>query len=111
MEADLYQLIVHAPLDAADAIREAAANAGAGAIGEYDHCSFSVHGTGRFRGSQNANPTVGTTGTVETVQEERIEMVVTSSHLSPVLRALRSAHPYEEPSIHVLPMMDYKRFL
>lgn len=41
---------------------QAVHRAGAGVIGEYDSCAFQAPGTGRFRGSDASNPTIGTAG-------------------------------------------------
>jgi hypothetical protein len=107
----LYHLIVYAPLKDADRIRAAMAQSGAGRIGNYAGCSFSSHGTGRFTPNTQANPAIGTRGKPEEVEEERIEAVVQSKDLPRVLRAVKEAHPYEEPAIHVLPMLDYHTLL
>ena len=45
---DLVVIVVFAPVSHVDAVRDAAARAGAGAIGDYRACSFSVTGEGRF---------------------------------------------------------------
>ena len=50
------KIVVTAPEDAADAVREAMGQAGAGRVGEYSFCSFSIRGVGRFLLSDEANP-------------------------------------------------------
>ena len=106
----LYHLIIYTPLSHADAVRQALADARAGTIGQYDRCSFSVQGIGRFRPNEKASPHIGRPGAIETVSEERIEVVVSEDAIKNVLAAVQSVHPYEEPAIHVLPMLDYKSF-
>lgn len=103
-------LIVYVPVAHADAIRKVLAEHGAGKLGRYDSCSFSARGTGRFRPLKGANPAIGSVGTVEEVEEERIEVLVPSDPaiLAPLLRAVREAHPYEEPAIHLLPMIEVR---
>ena len=105
MPSSFFHLIVYVPLSHADAVRTALAEAGAGKIGAYDHCSFSMRGTGRFRPLAGAKPSIGTVGKIEEVEEERIEVVVLSENLPKVIRAVRKIHPYEEPAIHILPML------
>lgn len=107
----LFHLIIYCPENAADAIRKAASEAGAGKIGNYDSCSFSSKGTGRFRPLEGAHPTIGNIGSIEEVQEERIEMMATEDTLSTVITAIVKAHPYEEPAIHILKMKNYKDFI
>lgn len=111
METDFYHVIVYTPVKNAGEIRQAAAKAGAGKIGNYDSCSFSATGTGRFRPLEGANPAIGTTGTPEEVQEERIEFLVKKEDMKNVLQAITKVHPYEEPATHVLPLLDYKQWL
>ena len=107
----LFHLIVYVPVTHADAIRSAMAEAGAGRIGNYDSCSFSTRGTGRFRPLAGADPQIGKAGRLESVDEERIEAVVKNEDITAVLDAVRKTHPYEEPAVHVLPMMDDKQLL
>lgn len=102
----LYSLVTFAPVTHADAVRAALASSGAGAQGAYDSCSFSCTGFGRFRPLPGANPFLGREGDLETVEEERIETDVSGANLSRVLAALRAAHPYEEPAIHVIALAD-----
>ncbi|MGJ4905411.1 hypothetical protein ACQR0V_27850 [Bradyrhizobium sp. HKCCYLS2058] len=96
-----YKIVVHVPEAAGDAVRHAMGEAGAGRIGNYDHCSFTSKGTGRFRSLAGANPAIGAVGRLETVEEERIEAVCAGDRLRSVIQAIRSAHPYEEPTIDV----------
>ncbi len=108
MKPNLYSLTVYVPLEAADRVREAIAKAGAGKMGNYDACSFSSRGTGRFRPLKGAKPAIGTVGQLEEVEEERIEVVITEKYLKPVMKELRKAHPYEEPAIILFPILDPK---
>ncbi|CAA0131706.1 GTP cyclohydrolase 1 type 2 [Mycolicibacterium vanbaalenii] len=89
------------PADA-DAVRSAMFAAGAGQIGDYSQCSWSVGGTGQFLPHDGATPAIGTVGTVERVAEDRIEMIAPASRRTAVLTGLRSAHTYEEPAFDVI---------
>ena len=71
-----YKVAVYVPTSHSEAVRQAMGDAGAGHIGEYSHCSFSVTGEGRFLPLEGTNPYIGRVGTVEMVQEERVETVV-----------------------------------
>ncbi|MGJ5037171.1 hypothetical protein ACQR13_23925 [Bradyrhizobium sp. HKCCYLRH3059] len=99
-----YKIVVYVPEAAGDAVRRAMGEAGAGRIGNYDHCSFTAKGVGRFRPLAGANPAVGAVGQLETVEEERIETICAEDRLKAVLQAIRAAHPYEEPAIDVYPI-------
>ncbi len=100
------KLVTFVPVSAADAVRSALAAAGAGKIGDYDAASFSGPGEGRFRPGPGANPTIGSTGELEVVDEVRIEVIVDRSARSAVLAALVTAHPYEEPAYDVIELAD-----
>lgn len=91
-----YKVAVFTPEEAEEAIRIAAGNAGAGVIGNYSHCSFRTAGTGTFRPLEGANPTVGQVGSLEQVQELKLEFLVAEGFLRDVLEAVVRAHPYEE---------------
>ena len=102
-----FKIVVYVPLQDADRLRDAIGAAGAGVIGGYTHCSFSMRGVGRFKPQEGANPTIGEIGRLEQVQEERIETVCPSERLDEVLRAIREAHPYEEPATDIYPLEDF----
>jgi hypothetical protein len=99
-----YKIVVYVPEADGEAVRSALGEAGAGRIGNYDSCSFTVKGTGRFRPLAGANPAIGAIGRIETVEEERIETICAEDRLKQALTAVRAAHPYEEPAIDVYPI-------
>ncbi|WP_166390566.1 Nif3-like dinuclear metal center hexameric protein [Nocardioides ochotonae] len=102
----LDKLTVFVPVDAAQVVRAALAEAGAGRIGDYDHASFSTPGQGRFRPLAGAQPSIGAVGVPEVVAEERVEVVL-ERHLRPrVVAAMLRAHPYEEPAYDVVELAD-----
>ncbi len=99
-----YKIVVYVPEGHAPKLREAMAVAGAGIIGNYTHCSFTIKGTGRFKPNERANPTIGEAGKLEEVAEDRIETVCEADKLQGVLAAIRANHPYEEPATDVYPI-------
>lgn len=100
-ELDL--LITYVPTDDAEAVRQALGAAGAGEVGEYTGCAWSVTGRGEFTPVGAADPTIGTVGEHTRVEEARLEMVVPPARRSDVVTALRQAHPYEEPAFSLVP--------
>lgn len=98
--------VVFVPRENADAVRAAMFSAGAGQIGDYSHCSWSVAGTGQFLPLEGAAPAIGTVGTVEHVAEDRIETVAPASRRAVVMAALRAAHPYEEPAFDIIALQE-----
>ena len=99
---EMDKLVVFAPVAAAERIRAALVEAGAGRIGDYDSASFTSQGEGRFRPLDGAQPAIGTIGGLETVDEVRIEVVAPRELRDHVLTRMRAAHPYEEPAHDVI---------
>jgi len=93
-----YKLVTFVPVEAREAVSRALFDAGAGAIGRYTSCSFSAAGKGTFFGGEGARPAVGRAGHLEEVDELRLETVVPVARVDDVVRALRAAHPYQEPA-------------
>jgi len=97
----LFKIAVPAPPESADAVMHAAAEAGAGHIGNYSHCSFQIGGTGTFLPCDGAHPAIGEVGSLERTSEVRVEMVVQQRELQGVIAAILDVHPYEEPAYDV----------
>lgn len=107
MQTSNVKLVIFTPLTHSDIVREALGNAGAGKIGNYDFCSFSTRGTGRFRGNEKASPAIGAALQYEAVEEEKIEVVVPRNILQEVIDAVKKVHPYEEVAYDIYPLEDH----
>lgn len=103
---ELVKLVVFVPEVNADEVRDALGKAGAGKIGEYSFCSYSIKGVGRFKPSENANPHIGSAGQLEAVDEERIEVACEKRQVSDIIKVIKNVHPYEEVVIDVYPMLS-----
>jgi dinuclear metal center YbgI/SA1388 family protein len=99
-------IVVFVPPEHADGVREAITDAGGGRLGDYESCTFTTVGEGRFRPLEGATPHIGEVGRPEVVAEERIEAVLPRSRRSAVVRAALSAHPYEEPAWDLFELAD-----
>lgn len=128
---DNYKVVVFALAEDVDRLREAMSCAGAGRIGltgddvwgvgcggggggdrvKYSECSFTAAGEGTFRGDADASPHVGKPGRLERTPEVRLEMIAHRSCLTEVLAAAREVHPYEEPAIDVVALVDEAHFI
>jgi hypothetical protein len=100
------KIVTFVPIENADIVRQALGSAGAGVIGEYSFCSYSVIGKGRFIPSENAHPHIGTVGTPEIVEEERIEVVCDRSVAKEVIKAMKHVHPYEEVAFDIYQLIE-----
>ncbi|GBG37256.1 Nif3-like dinuclear metal center hexameric protein [Mycobacterium montefiorense] len=103
--ADLDKWVIYVPRKNTEAVQTAMFEAGAGQIGDYSHCSWSVSGIGQFLPHDGATPAVGTVGTVERVDEDRVEVIAPARVRAAVLAAMRAAHPYEEPAFDVFALV------
>jgi dinuclear metal center YbgI/SA1388 family protein len=102
--ADVLKLVGFVPEDDADLVRKALFAAGAGVIGEYEHCSWSVGGQGTFFGGETTKPVAGLAGRDEKVEELRLEVVFPRRLRRRVAGAYIAAHPYEEPAFDIVPL-------
>jgi dinuclear metal center YbgI/SA1388 family protein len=106
VDAGVDKVVTFVPDADAERVRAAIVAAGAGAIGDYDSCTFTSTGEGRFRPLAGAKPVLGRIGEVEVVAETRIESVLPRRLRRQVVEALVAAHPYEEPAYDVLELAD-----
>jgi dinuclear metal center YbgI/SA1388 family protein len=104
--ADNYKLVVFVPLESVAEVSNAVFAAGAGAIGNYTHCSFGAEGTGTFLPQKGARPAIGKKGKLEKVREMRLETIVPAEKLDDVIAAMKEAHPYEAPAFDVFKLYD-----
>lgn len=104
------KIIVTIPLENVEEVRNAICEAGAGVIGNYNHCSMSTKCVGTFKPTDEANPYIGEKNNLEFVDEEKLEVVCDVKKVKEVVSTLRKAHPYEEPAIDIIPLIDESFF-
>lgn len=120
----MYKLVFFVPEQALDAVKAACFDAGAGKIGDYDRCCWQILGEGQFRPLAGSNPYIGSApesqakagllamplagvleapaaGLLEKIAEYRVELVCTDEAIRPAVKAMKLAHPYEEPAYDV----------
>ncbi len=107
----LKKLITFVPKNNAEEVRAALFSTGAGALGSYSECNFSVEGLGTFMGSEASNPVIGKKGVREQVVEERIELIFPAHIESRVISALNSSHPYEEVAYQVVSLDNANQYV
>lgn len=84
----LSKLVVFVPKDHHQKVLDAILNAGAGAIGNYSHCSFNIEGYGTFIPGEGTDPYIGEKGKMERAEEIRIETIVPHSIRNKVVQAM-----------------------
>ena len=104
------KVIVTIPIENVEEVRNAICEAGAGIIGNYTYCSMSTKCIGTFKPNDNANPYIGENNKLEFVEEEKLEVVCDIDKVKEVISKLREVHPYEEPAIDIIPLIDESSF-
>lgn len=98
---NLQQLTVFVPKEHSSRVKEALFSAGAGNIGFYDECSFTLNGKGTFRPMEGSIPFSGQQNIRENADEDMISVIFESYKLRGLISAMKSAHPYEEVAYQV----------
>jgi dinuclear metal center YbgI/SA1388 family protein len=98
----LRKLFSFVPPPHKDAVLNALFQAGAGHIGNYGECSFSVSGTGSFFPAEGTQPFSGTIGSRSVEAEDKIEVIFPSHLSASVIKALQESHPYEEVAYDII---------
>lgn len=104
------KIFVTVPKDNLENVRTAMCKAGAGNIGNYSFCSASTKTVGTFMPNDNANPYIGDKNKLEFVEEEKLEVICDIEKVKKVIQELRKVHPYEEPAIDIVPLIDELQF-
>ncbi len=99
--AVLSKLVTFIPTKDVNKVKNSLFSAGAGNIGNYSHCSFTVVGEGEFKPNEKSNPTIGQKGTLEKVAESRVEIILPSHLANQTIQHLKDAHPYEEVAFYL----------
>ena len=100
------KIVVTVPIENVQEVRNAICEEGAGIIGNYSYCSMSTKCIGTFKPSDDANPYIGEKNKLEFVDEEKIEVICDINIVKKVLNRLRKLHPYEEPAIDIIPLIN-----
>ena len=77
-------------------LRNSLFEAGGGAVGNYEHSSFSTIGESTFKGTENSNPVVGLKEVLHVDNETKISIIFERKNEVKILKCLQAEHPYEE---------------
>ncbi len=106
IEVNKVKIFVTVPPENTEDVRNAVCNAGAGIIGEYSYCTTCVKSIGTFIPNDNAKPYIGENNKLEYVEEDKLEVICDIQKAKHVITELRKVHPYEEPAIDIVPLID-----
>lgn len=104
------KIFVTIPLNNVEEVRNAMCETGAGIIGNYSYCTSSTKSIGTFKPNDDSNPYIGEKNSLEFVEEEKLEIVCDVENVKKVISKLRGVHPYEEPAIDIVPLIDEEKF-
>ena len=104
------KIITTIPTENTESVRNAICDEGAGVIGNYTHCTMSTKCIGTFKPNDEANPYIGEKNKLEFVEEDKLEVVCPVEKVKDVVSKLRETHPYEEPAIDIIPLIDESDF-
>ncbi|MBF4984971.1 Nif3-like dinuclear metal center hexameric protein [Nonlabens mediterrranea] len=90
------KLVTYVPDKNVEIVKEELFKAGAGKLGNYEQCSYSVDGTGTFLGNEESNPIIGQRGNRSTISEKLLSVTYLPHLESKIIKALFNSHPYEE---------------
>lgn len=102
----MLKLIYYVPDSHLESTKQAIFSAGAGGIGNYEHCAWQVKGIGQFKPVKGADPYIGELGELEQVDEWRVETIVIEENARAVAKALKASHPYEEPAFEFIQIIE-----
>ena len=106
MEFQYCKLEIFIPESHLPALRRALWEADAGHIGKYDHCLSYSPVTGCWRALEGTQPYLGEVGEECSQPELKVEVTCRTQHLADTLQAVKAAHPYEEPVVNVIPLLE-----
>ena len=94
MDVQYYKLEIFIPETHFRVLQKALQETDAGHIGNYDSCLSYSRVTGTWRPLAGTKPF-----------ELKVEVTIRAEILDTVMRAVKAAHPYEEPLVNVLPLV------
>lgn len=104
------KISVFIPEEKVSELRDAVCNAGAGILGKYSYCTSNTKVSGTYIPNEKAEPYIGTANTLEFVEEIKLEFLCDLKKVKEIVKIIREIHPYEEPEIDIIPLLDEKSF-
>lgn len=109
-QKNLKQLTVLIPKEYSENLKASLFSAGAGNIGFYDQCSFTISGDGTFRPTKGSTPFSGQQSVRTNVIENMISVIFEEHKQKKILLAMKSAHPYEEVGYQIFNLENENQY-
>lgn len=103
---DICKLEIFIPETHLKQLQKALQDVDAGHIGNYDSCLSYSEVIGTWRPLENANPYLGKQNEISQEPEIKVEVRVAAKNLRKTIQAIKNVHPYEEPVINIIPLID-----
>ncbi len=97
----MQKLCFYVPESHLEEVKLAIFNAGAGRYEKYEHCAWQILGQGQFKPLKGSQPFIGSENQLEIIPEYKVETICKEEYLDAVVKALKAAHPYEEPAFEI----------
>ncbi|XOD68019.1 MAG: Nif3-like dinuclear metal center hexameric protein [Flavobacteriales bacterium Tduv] len=107
----LKKLTTYVPKDHAERVRKSLFEAGAGNVGNYNHCSYNFDGVGSFRGNEDSQPVFGKKHQLHFQEETCINVIFPEHKERDLKKALFESHPYEEVSYEIFDLRNINQHL
>lgn len=102
----LYKLEIFIPKTHFSKLLSALQTADAGHIGKYDSCLSYSEVIGTWRPLEGAKPYLGQHNKISQEKELKVEVQIIAENLHKTISAIKNIHPYEEPVINIVPLID-----
>lgn len=104
------KIFVTIPINSLDEVRNSLYESKAGIIGNYTCCTCTTNCIGTFKPNDKANPYIGDNNKINYVNEAKLEIICNISDVKEIIEKIRKVHPYEEPAIDIIPLIDEEIF-
>lgn len=106
MEFTKVKIEVYLPMEYLAPLRDALHEAGACRVGKYDHVVSYQPTEGFWRPLPGSEPYDGKVGEISCGCECKLEFRCDAALVDKAVKVIRCVHPYEEPLINILPLLN-----
>lgn len=106
MEISQVKVETYVPKEYVEKIRDELNEIGACKVGNYDHVMSVLHVEGSWKPLKNSNPFNGEKEEINYGTECKMEVRCPFSKVEETVRVIKRIHPYEEPLINILPLLN-----